>query len=795
MHLTLRKIILAATIVSSTAEFATTALSAAAQPGEAFADFSADGGWCWFADPRAVTREGKTYAGWVASDGSVQIGALNNAGGEIRIATLHAQFQRDDHDNPSLLFLPDGRLTAFYSKHAGPEMTARTTIRPGDISEWTPERTLEVARPDRARKNFTYPTPVMLSAENNAIYLFWRGDNWKPTFSKSTDGGATWQPQKEIVRRAGANSDNRPYVKIASDNKSRIHIVFTDGHPRNEAQNSVYYCCYHDGAFFKADGTRITTVDQLPFEPRQADCIYDAAKTGVRAWVWDVAIDADGNPAIAYTRLPAETDHRYHYARWDGKSWFDRELTGAGKWFPETPAGQKEREPHYSGGVVLDHSDASVVYLSRPINGVFEIEKWSTPDRGATWKTEPITAGSKFNNVRPFVVRGHDASGPTVLWLNTRGGYVHYTDYRAAIKTDRPSRTMMLAAATLPPISAAFEPKAVLSTMERVADWQIANPGRHKSTNWTQAACYTGIMALDKISPSARFREAMLRMGESNRWQCGPRKYDADDYCIGQTYVELWQRYHDDKMLAPMKEQFDFIIANPREFPSLDFTQKNVRDLWSWCDSLFMGPPAWMRLHAATGDKRYLDFAVANWWRTSDYLYDTNEHLYFRDSTYFTKREANGKKIFWSRGNGWVMGGLARVIPLLPKNHPSRPRFEQQFKEMAAKILECQQSDGLWRASLLDPDSYPLKETSGSGFYTFALAWGVNEGLLDRAKFEPAVRRAWTALVACVTPEGKLTHVQPIGADPKKFDQNATEVYGVGAFLLAGSEVYRMAGK
>ena len=126
-------------------------------------------------------------------------------------------------------------------------------------------------------------------------------------------------------------------------------------------------------------------------------------------------------------------------------------------------------------------------------------------------------------------------------------------------------------------------------------------------------------------------------------------------------------------------------------------------------------------------------------------------------------------------------------------NHPDRPRFEQLFKDMAAKILTCQQPDGLWRASLLDPDSYPLKETSGSGFYTYALAWGVNQGLLDRAKFEPAVRKAWAALIGCVDADGKLTHVQPIGADPKKFAEDSTEVYGVGAFLLAGSEVYRMA--
>jgi hypothetical protein len=206
-----------------------------------------------------------------------------------------------------------------------------------------------------------------------------------------------------------------------------------------------------------------------------------------------------------------------------------------------------------------------------------------------------------------------------------------------------------------------------------------------------------------------------------------------------------------------------------------------------------MAPPAWVRLYAATGDTRYLDLGVNHWWRTSDYLYDEQEHLYFRDSNYFKKREANGKKVFWGRGNGWVMGGLVRMLQYLPQNHPARPRFVNQFKDMSAKLLACQQDDGLWRASLLDPASYPLKETSSSGFYAYAFAWGVNQGLLDRKSYEPAVRKAWTALVSCVQNDGKLTHVQPIGEDPRKFPDDSTEIYGVGAFLLAGSEIHRMA--
>jgi unsaturated rhamnogalacturonyl hydrolase len=334
--------------------------------------------------------------------------------------------------------------------------------------------------------------------------------------------------------------------------------------------------------------------------------------------------------------------------------------------------------------------------------------------------------------------------------------------------------------------------KATLGLMEKVADWQLANPSKHKPNLWTQAAGYTGMMALADLSRKPIYREAMISMGESNSWKSAPRTYHADDYCVGQTYCELYFKSRDPKMIGPLRAQFDEILANPKELPTLEFKQKGATDLWSWCDALYMGPPAWVRLWKATDDFRYLDFAVSNWWRTSDYLYDNEEYLYFRDSTYFEKREANGKKVFWSRGNGWVMGGLVRVLQFLPSDHPSRKRFEQQFKDMANKVLACQQSDGLWRSSLLDPDSYPLKETSGSGFFTYALAWGINQKLLDRARFEPAVQKAWTALTTCVAEDGKLTHVQPIGADPKKFDPESTEVYGVGAFLLAGSEVYRL---
>jgi unsaturated rhamnogalacturonyl hydrolase len=302
------------------------------------------------------------------------------------------------------------------------------------------------------------------------------------------------------------------------------------------------------------------------------------------------------------------------------------------------------------------------------------------------------------------------------------------------------------------------------------------------------------MMALAGISGDPKYRDAMLAKGETNNWtlpQYGGRKYHADDQCYGQVCVELYFLYRENRMLAPMREHFDWILANPSA--QTDLNVRSGSEQWTWCDALFMAPPTWLRLYAATDDTRYKDFAVTNFWRTTDFLYDTNAHLFFRDGSFFNKTETNGAKVFWSRGNGWVFAGIVRCLQYLPMNDPGRPRFEQLFKDMADKIISLQSPDGMWRASLLDPEDYPMPEASGSALFTYGLACGVNQGLLDRAKFGPAVQKAWPALVGCVDADGKLTHVQPAGSAPVKFAEDSTAPYGGGVFLLAGSEVYKMA--
>ncbi|MBN2210961.1 MAG: glycoside hydrolase family 88 protein, partial [Sedimentisphaerales bacterium] len=208
------------------------------------------------------------------------------------------------------------------------------------------------------------------------------------------------------------------------------------------------------------------------------------------------------------------------------------------------------------------------------------------------------------------------------------------------------------------PFSADMNATSVTAAMKAVADWQIYHPSRHDLAGWTSGALYAGMSAWAKISDEDKYEEWLLCIGKYNGWKLGQRQrpYHADDHCVGQMYLEMYEHHKDPKMIADIIKRFDMILAEPSTV-DLVFHPPLCLDRWSWCDALFMAPPVWAKLTAATGERKYLDFMDKEWWATTDYLYDKEEHLFFRDSGYFDKREENGQKIFWSRGNGWVIAG------------------------------------------------------------------------------------------------------------------------------------------
>ena len=339
-----------------------------------------------------------------------------------------------------------------------------------------------------------------------------------------------------------------------------------------------------------------------------------------------------------------------------------------------------------------------------------------------------------------------------------------------------------------------LQPSYIKSRLLTVANWQLAHP-RHPLTDWTNGAFYVGVFAAYEATKSPQLLDSLLAMGERNRWRPGPKYGHADDIAISQTYFNLYRLRKEPRMI---QATIDTVAKLRRLSSNPEKAKQGIT--WWWCDALFMAPPLLAQMSVTLKDPSYFTYSDSLYHQTYDRLYNQQEHLFARDARYLwtgsaeDKKESNGQRIFWSRGNGWVIGGLALILRELPENHPRRGFYVNLFQQMSARLVELQQPDGLWRTSLLDPTAYAGGEGSGSGFDCYALAWGINHGLLDKAKYQPVVEKAWAGLNGLVSDEGRVGWVQPIGGDPRRnFDADSWEVYGAGAYLLAGSEVIKLA--
>jgi rhamnogalacturonyl hydrolase YesR len=336
-------------------------------------------------------------------------------------------------------------------------------------------------------------------------------------------------------------------------------------------------------------------------------------------------------------------------------------------------------------------------------------------------------------------------------------------------------------------LSAAFEPAAIDKALRKVADWQLARSTPYFDRIWTSSVMYAGFMAASQATGDPKYRNAMMDMAKHFDFQNRDRLPNADDVSIAQTYLDLYFQEKRPSLINHTKQDLDELL------PLATIKPNDARIPWWWCDALFMAPPVWARMYKATGDRKYLDYIHINWKRTSDLLYDKEEHLYARDASYINKREPNGKKMFWSRGEGWVMGGLARILDYIPAADPQRGFYVQQLREMSEKVASLQGSDGLWHAGLLDPQTYPLPEVSGSALFVYAMAYGVNQGLLDGAKYRPVIAKAWAGILRNVYADGRLGNIQQTGAEPAFYRPTSSFNYGVGGFMLAAAELKAMA--
>ena len=317
----------------------------------------------------------------------------------------------------------------------------------------------------------------------------------------------------------------------------------------------------------------------------------------------------------------------------------------------------------------------------------------------------------------------------------------------------------------------------------------------YESNIWTRAVYYEGLMALYAIHPDNRYYDYAMRWAEFHRW--GMRRDDtttrnADNYCCSQTYIDLYRLTPQPEMLTKTIALCNMLVNTPQ-----------VED-WTWIDAIQMGMPVLVKLGTLKNEPRYYQKAheMYLWSRNTlaGGLYNEQEGLWWRDKDFVPPyKEPNGEDCYWSRGNGWVVAALVRCLEELPEDAAQRDLYIRDLKTMCKALKACQREDGFWNVSLHDPNNFGGKEVTGTALFVYGMAWGINNGILKRDEYLPVVAKAWNAMAKeAVHKNGFLGYVQGTGKEPKDGQPvgYATkpdfEDYGVGCFLLAGSEVYKL---
>ena len=324
----------------------------------------------------------------------------------------------------------------------------------------------------------------------------------------------------------------------------------------------------------------------------------------------------------------------------------------------------------------------------------------------------------------------------------------------------------------------------------------VVSPDRTRPSNlWTRGVYYEGLMALYQIDKKQKYYDYAFSWGEAHQWglRDGFKTRDADNQCAGQTYLDLYLMDSKPEYIKDIQESVDAMVNS------------NKIDDWTWIDALQMAMPVFARLGIIHKDNRYFEKMYELYMHTKTAeggqgLYNTTEGLWYRDKDFLPPyKTPGGKSCYWSRGNGWVVAALVRVLDIMPKDAPHREEYEKTFLEMIKALPPLQRKDGFWNVSLTDESDFGGKELTGTSLFVYGMAWGVNQGLLDKKTYQPIIAMAMTAMIKdCVHPNGFLGYVQGTGKEPKDGQplsytkEPNFEDYGLGCFLLAGSEVYKM---
>ena len=515
---------------------------------------SEEGAWCWFADPRAIhytNADGSinaSYIGYIDVHGNVKAMQIDHNTGRRTEVLVRSYFQPDDHNNPTFLVLPDERVLIIYSRHTDePAFYYRVSKRPGDISVLGEEKCIVT------NHNTTYPSPFLMSDDPEHFYLCWRGLGWHPTIARLTlpdeedNVQIAWGPY-QMVQSTGA----RPYAKYYSNGKDKLYMTYTTGHPDNEWPNWLYFNVINLNAEKQTDGTVTVSPTLEDIKGNHLSVIADGkfrvnksaeykqtypytlvdAPTNSRAWVWQIACDTEGLPAIAMVRIDrSKNQHQYYYAKWTGEAWRLTDLAdGGGRFHPSNT------EYCYSGGEALDPANPNVIYLSIPTKGrtgksIHEIWRYTLNNQGQVVMKEQVTRNSEKNNVRPFVLPGSEGSPLRLMWMH--GDYAYWI-----VKKGYPTGFPTAIHAHLPKgrIPCQEVSKATKGAFTIDVSMQLPADHYHGALLTTQSFSY----GLDKESV-----KPYVEMG-GNRYYSTNQLYTSDNWatnCTG-THGDNWPTPH-----------------------------------------------------------------------------------------------------------------------------------------------------------------------------------------------------------------------------------------------------------
>lgn len=353
--------------------------------------------------------------------------------------------------------------------------------------------------------------------------------------------------------------------------------------------------------------------------------------------------------------------------------------------------------------------------------------------------------------------------------------------------------------------STALDTVSVTMVTDAAMQWQMENYARMQQTrwdgdnSWANGIYLTAAYEWGLIRKNAEMTDWVKERAAKMQYEQGNSSYtsvySADNIIVSMLYADLYDQDRDERVLHPSVARLQFIVNNPSSVTSLkiDTTDHNFtsKQRWAWCDALYMAPQVFARYAVLWNDPSMLEFMDKEYHATTDYLLDTTYNFYYRDSNYFGKKEANGKPVFWGRGQGWVIAGLARMIPYLPEEWSGRQYYIDLYKKMIDALVSVQSEAGNWYVTMLDPESYPTPEMSSTGFITYALWWGINAGILDEAAYLESATKGWQALVHAVQPDGMLGYVQAVGEKPEHITADMTEVYGPAAMAFTAMEILK----